>query len=266
MKHLTWLFSLLMLAAGFLAAETVRLAPGENSVTVVSSNATETVLKFTVSHFDKTPVQIGSGTWHHVWLPREGITQERGEPRLPVFNRSLIIPDRGLMRLQLLDVEYQDLALAVAPSKGVITRDQDPDSIPYSFGPAYKEDAFFPERLAGLSDPYILRDFRGQTVQTVPFAYNPVSKTLRVFTSYTIRIYSDGLDNRNAYSGQRGTVSRAFAPVYENHFVNWQQYRYTPVSDSYGKLLVVCHTNYLTAIQPYVNWKKQKGIETDLVE
>jgi hypothetical protein len=48
--------------------------------------------------------------------------------------------------------------------------------------------------------------------------------------------------------------------------VNWQSYRYTPVSDSFGKLLVICHTNFLTQIAPYVNWKKQKGIQTELVE
>ena len=260
-------FLLLLLAVpGLLTAEAVRLFPGDNSVTVISNTNAETVLKFTVTCFVKDPVTIGTETWYHVWLPREGVSLSRGDPQLPVFNRSIIIPDHSLLRLQILDAEYQDLELPVAPSKGVITRDQDPTTVPYSFGAAYKKDAFFPDSLASLSDPYILRDFRGLTVQTMPFAYNPVSKTLRVFTSYTLRIYTDGLDSRNAFNRQREEISLTFVPVYENHFLNWQSFRYTPVSDNYGKLLVVCHSNFMSAIQPYVNWKRQKGIETELVE
>lgn len=265
MKRIAILLPLLCLTFT-LAATTVRLAPGENGATVISSTANETVLKFTVSHYEQVPIQIGAELWHHVRLPGEGISQNAGEPELPVFNRSIIISDRDLTRLELLDAKYQDIVLPVAPSRGVITRDQDPAGIPYTFGQVYKIDAFFPDRIAELSDPYILRDFRGQTVQTSPFAYNPVSKTLRVFTSYTLRIYTAGPDSRNTYLAPRQQLSRPFTPVYENHFLNWESFRYTSISDSYGKLLVVCPTSLLSAIQPYVNWKKQKGVETALVE
>ncbi len=39
------------------------------------------------------------------------------------------------------------------------------------------------------------------------------------------------------------------------------------MDDSYGKLLVICPTNFLSRIAPYINWKRQKGsIDTELVE
>ncbi|MDZ4121652.1 MAG: C25 family cysteine peptidase, partial [Candidatus Cloacimonadaceae bacterium] len=53
--------------------------------------------------------------------------------------------------------------------------------------------------------------------------------------------------------------------IYENQFANYNTFRYTPVDDSFGKLLVICHSSFMTDILPYVNWKKQRGIETELI-
>jgi len=266
MKSFLLLLSLLLLVTAVFATEIVKLTDADNSVSVLSSTAAETVLEYSISHFERIPVTIGGSLWYQIRLPKEGITQELGEPELPVFNRSIIIPDNALMCLQVYDIQYQDLELPVAPSRGIITRDQDPDLIPYTFGDIYKSGGFHPSDIAELSDPYILRDWRGITVRTIPFAYSPLTKTLRIYTSYKIRVYSDGWDSLNAYSGTRNTISRAFLPIYENHFINWQDFRYVPVDDSFGKLIVVCHTNYMAAILPYVNWKRQKGVETELVE
>lgn len=265
MKRGLLLLIMLALALG-LAAEMVQTGSGENSLNVLSSSETETILQFKINQFEKQQVQIDGNIWYQIRLPQEGITQEKGFPELPVFNRSIVISNSAKMKLELFDVQYQDFDLKVAPSKGVITRDVDPASVPYSFDNIYLSGEFYPEQMAELSMPYILRDFRGITIKTTPFAYNPEKHTLRVYTNYKIRVYADGSDTQNIMLGSKTAASRDFLPIYENHFVNWQSYRYTPVSDSFGKLLVICHTNFLTQIAPYVNWKKQKGIQTELVE
>jgi agmatine/peptidylarginine deiminase len=266
MKQIYILLVIIALAGATLAAETVRLGSEQNSVSVISSNAGETVIHYRVSEFEQIPVQIDGRTYHQIRLPKEGFTQDKGFPELPVLNRSILIPAATLMKIDVTEVEYQDVQLQVAPSRGIITRDQDPGRIPYVFDGVYQTDAFYPGTLAGLSESYILRDFRGITVKTVPFAYNPRTGVLRVFTSYRIRVYADGVDGRNVISADPETISRAFQPIYENHFLNWNAYRYIPVDDSYGKLLVISHSNYMSAILPYVNWKKQKGIDTELIE
>ncbi|MDP3115450.1 MAG: C25 family cysteine peptidase [Candidatus Cloacimonadaceae bacterium] len=266
MKQLILTLAILcMLAHGF-AVGSVKLSDTNNSINVVSSGENETILQYRISHFDRERVTIGGKEWFHINLPGEGISQDKGFPQLPVFNRSIIIGNSALMKLDVYDVEYTDIEMPIAPSKGVITRDIDPATVPYTFGKVYSGEEFYPAKIASLSEPYIMRDFRGITVQTAPFAYNPQTRTLRVFTSYKIRVFADGIDMLNTLSTARTSISRAFLPIYENHFINYQSYRYVPVNDSFGKLLVVCHLNFLTQIAPYVNWKKQKGIETELVE
>ncbi|NLN85533.1 MAG: hypothetical protein GX135_05465, partial [Candidatus Cloacimonetes bacterium] len=260
------LMTILMLSIFALTAQVITTGSGTNSVTVLSSSDSETVLQYQIGRFEQTPVNISGQEWFHVTLSKEGITQEKGFPQLPVFNRSIIIDDTSLMKLEVFDLKYQDYQIPVAPSKGVLTRDINPSTVPYSFGDSYEKDDFWPRDLAQLSQPYILRDYRGITVQTSPFAYNPVTQTLRVYTSYKVKVYSAGTDNVNIITRNRDGISRDFVSIYENQFLNWDSHRYTPVNDSFGKLLVICHSNFMTTIQPYVNWKIQKGVPTELVE
>ena len=39
--------------------------------------------------------------------------------------------------------------------------------------------------------PYIQRDVRGQTINFIPFAFNPVKKTLKVYNKIRIKINFD---------------------------------------------------------------------------
>ena len=248
------------------STETVVVGAGDNSLSILSSTNSETILQYRISSFEKEAVQIDGDQWFHIRLPQEGITQDKGMPQLPVFNRSIIIDNNARVKMEVYDIEYQDIRLAIAPSKGVITRNVDPKTVPYTFDAIYMSGDFYPKAMAELSEPYILRDFRGITIKTTPFAYNPATQTLRVYTAFKTRVYNDGMDTVNILNTNRDAISRDYAPIYENHFVNWNNYRYTPLSDAFGKMLVICHTNYMSTILPYINWKKQKGIETELVQ
>ena len=262
----TILFLIIAFSLTIIMAETITLGNGQNGISVLSSTENETILEYTIGKFETLAVQIDNMTWHNVYLPGEGILENKGYPQLPVFNRSIIINDRSLMKIEILDVEYQDFELAVAPSKGIIYRNVNPNTVPYVFDSIYQKDKFYPANLGELSDPYILRDYRGITIKTYPFAYNAFTKTLRVYTHYKIRIYAEGEDNRNTISVPRNSITVDFIPIYAHHFLNWEQHRYTPVNDTFGKMLVICHGNFLSEMTNFVNWKNQKGIPTELIE
>ena len=262
----TILFLIIAFSLTIIMAETITLGNGKNGISVLSSTENETILEYTIGKFETLAVQIDNMTWHNVYLPGEGILENKGYPQLPVFNRSIIVNDRSLMKIEILDVEYQDFELPVAPSKGIIYRNVNPNTVPYVFDSIYQKDKFYPANLGELSDPYILRDYRGITIKTYPFAYNAFTKTLRVYTHYKIRIYAEGEDNRNTISVPRNSITVDFIPIYAHHFLNWEQHRYTPVNDTFGKMLVICHGNFLSEMTNFVNWKNQKGIPTELIE
>lgn len=107
-----------------------------------------------------------------------------------------------------------------------------------------------------------MRDYRGIVVRTVPFAYNPVTRTLRAYTSFKVRVYAEGLDTVNVLTRSREAISREFMGVYENHFLNWDDSRYTSVSDTFGKILIIYYDAYEDATAPFMAWKRQKGVPT----
>lgn len=266
MKRNLLLLLLIVMSLSIFGTQSLQLGSTPNGFRVIASTETETHIQYNIGSFENRTVIINGETYQHISLGNEGISQEKGYPELPVFNRSIIIPASALMQIDVYDIEYRDIDMKVAPSKGVITRDQNPEKVPYTFGTAYAQNLFYPAAIATLSEPYIMRDYRGITIRTNPFAYNPAAGILRVYTSFKVRVFASGSDSTNILNGQRASIERAFLPIYQNHFINYEAYRYTPVNDSYGKLLVICHTNYMTQILPYVNWKRQKGIETELIQ
>ena len=265
MKIRIWLCLLTLMSVVSVFAELMQVTPLENSVRVVSSSQAETVLQYTIGKINSSPVRIEGEIYHLLSLPTEGISQVKGYPMLPVMNRSLIIPATAGMSLEITDLQYTELPMLIAPSKGVIARDTDPARLPWEFGESYLSDSFYPAAIASLSEPYILRDFRGITIQTSPVAYNHRSQTIRIYTSFRLRVFASGSDSRNQLTRPVRSLNQSFLPVYENHFLNYYSQRYVPVDESFGKLLVISSANFLTDVNNYVNWKRQKGISTELV-
>ncbi|MFO8144576.1 MAG: C25 family cysteine peptidase [Candidatus Syntrophosphaera sp.] len=256
------LIPLLLALLPLFAAETVQIGNGVNSAEVISSTASETVVQFNLGEYEKTKVEIDGEEWFQVSLRKEGKLLEAGFPELPVMNRSIIIDDQALMKLEVYDLEFEEIELPIAPSKGDLTRNIDPATVPYTFDRMYERDEFYPDQVATLSEPYIMRDYRGIVVKTAPFAYNPVTRTLRIYTSYKVRVYAEGMDTVNVLTRSRDEISREFMGIYENHFLNWDDSRYTSVSDSFGKLLIIYYDAFEDAITPYFEWKRQKGVPT----
>ncbi len=266
MKHNLLCVLFMIFIASELGAELIQVGESSNTLELAYPNATETLLEYHFGQFQRSAVQLDGNSFYKLRIDGEGILQERGKPELPVYNRSIIIPNSTTMHIEITEVEYTDLPMRIVPSKGIITRDIDPETIAYEFGDVYNQDAFYPEQLATLSEPYVLRDLRGITIRCNPLAYNPVTATLRVYTSFKVRVYALGTDAVNVVTTESAMLSRDFMPIYERHFVNWQMERYSPVSDAFGKLLVICHSSFINQIAPYVNWKRQKGITTELID
>ena len=70
----------------------------------------------------------------------------------------MIIPDNFSSSITILESNYIEIEnINAIPSKGNITRNIDINSIPYIKGEMYNQNSFFPENIAELHDPYILR-------------------------------------------------------------------------------------------------------------
>ena len=242
--------------------------PSTIQTTLVASSESQITVNLQVPGFYAFEVTTPRGEANIISVPRTVSTAAAGEPNLPMIAVPAIIGDRQHYNIRVVDAQYADYPMEVAPSKGDFPRTINPDDVPYTYGEAYSADAFFPAQNVGLYEPYILRDFRGQNMVVYPFAYNPVTRTLRVYYNMTVKMYADGQQGENTLSRRSNTVKMdaEFGALYDNHFINYHESlnRYTPVDET-GELLIICHDAFMSAMQPFVNWKKQIGRPTTMV-
>ena len=195
---------------------------------------------------------------------------EEGAPDLPLFAIPLLIDDEAKMEVRIDDSQYKDFEnIEIAPSKGNLSREVDPASVPFCYGKAYSQNAFYPASQALLDKPYIIRDYRGQNIIVYPFAYNPVTKTLRVYTHLVLTMSQTKEKGSNPKLGRKkgqAHLSPESEAMYAHRFVNYRDKaaKYSFVTDE-GSLLVICPDRFLDAMQPFVDWKNMSGRPTTMV-
>ena len=244
-------------------------SPVGPEVTLVSSSEQQVVVDFTLGGFNLTRVNTPNGIQQVVSVPKMASMLEAGAPDLPHFPVPAIIGDMAEMQVSVTKSDYTDFEnVEIAPSKGNFSRQINPDDVPYTYGAMYSQNAFFPAAQAYLEAPYIIRDFRGQDIMVRPFAYNPVTKTLRVYHHLTLTMnkVSDNGVNQKVARRAASKMSKEMKAAYEHRFINYKETaaKYTFIED-FGEMLIICPQQYMEAMQPYVDWKNQSGRPTTMV-
>ena len=274
------ILTLVLLAICGLTFAQLQIAPQWNRVLsdspetfrtqLISSSENSIKVNVQVPGFYTTNVTTPRGEAKVITMPKAVSTAKAGEPELPMTGIPAIIGDRSRMNIRVIDAQYMDFeGIEVAPSKGDFPRTIDPADVPYTYGECYSQDAFFPSRNVGLYEPYIIRDLRGQNMVIYPYAYNPVTKTLRVYYNMTVEMYKVDYNGSNIIENRRSNTIKLdpdFKSVYQRHFINYQaaMNRYTAL-DEEGDLLIICYDNFISSMTDFVNWKKTRGVNTTIV-
>ncbi len=240
----------------------------ETPVFLLSDKPGETILRIDVPRYHLLEVETPDGIAMVATIPGGTPLLVAGAPDLPKLSANLRIPAQGSMAFEVLEARFTERRQTdIAPSKGNIMRHTNPETIPYRSGEAYQQDAFFPGPLAALQKPFILGNTRGQSIWIQPVQYNPVQRTLRVYTSITLRVYrteTPGLNElpENGGKGHRPDQSGLLDNIFLNRQATAGLKQLVPEPE---KMLVIAPTAMEQVLQPLIDWKRQSGIHTTLV-
>jgi hypothetical protein len=265
MKRLFLIITLLAMFGFTLFAGQVNVSSYQNEVRLVTSSPDHTVLQMTLGQFGSEELQIKGETWYDLSLKNEGLTLDAGYPQVPILARSIIIPNAARMTVRTIASEYVELPMPVAPSKGNLTRNIDPASIPFGFADYYQGHDAWPAETSYLTEPFIIRDYRGITVRFQPFVYYPDTRVLRVYTKLQVAVDNVGTDYTNSFMTPRSSYAAEFSGIYESMFLNFADAKY-PLLAEQGRILVIKHSMFDATIQPWVDWKRQNGYQVDIVD
>jgi hypothetical protein len=237
-------------------------------VLLISSNVESSQIRFNVNGYFLSEVETPKGKAFIVSVGEGTPLLMAGAPDLPKLTASVIIPDLAHMTVKVISSDYSEYHdLLIAPSKGNFSREIDPATVPFHYGRTYNQNEFYPSTLAALQDPYILRDYRGQTVVICPFQYNPITRTLRVYHSITVevkRVNNSGI-NPLIRDGKITTVDAEFNKIYDRHFINLASTRYEPLEDQ-GNMLIIAYGDFVDEMEPFVEWKRMTGMATEIMD
>jgi len=218
-----------------------------------------------VPGFEMSTLDIDGRSHTRLALPDHVWHMERGYPELPYITQSIAVAGEGTPSLRVLDSEWNEIAVdPVVPSKGHLTRDLDPDEIPYSFAALYSEGGVYPQATTELSEPFIVRDRRGVVVRVNAFRYDADRGVLLVLRSMRLEVVTSGLGGLNAKRETATAVDPQFDRIYRQLFANYGADKYVTVGVD-GPMLVVTADAYQGAVTPFVEWKQQKGLPVELI-
>ncbi|GAB4340839.1 MAG: hypothetical protein Kow0037_27000 [Calditrichia bacterium] len=218
-------------------------------------------MELTVGDFQVETVEKDGQLYSSIRYNHLVRTNQKGFAELPYMSRAVMLPPDKNVDLVVEEGAFQDIRLSypLLPSRGVIYRSQDPETIPFTIDPASLKDAWYPGEIAMLSEPFIIRDVRGLKVIFQPFQYNAVQKVLRVYKSVKVVLRENQQTPVNPLWHRADRIIPEAAAVYRTIFVNYDKSRDPLPLGEQGEILVITTARDEAAIEPYIQWKKEKG-------
>jgi gingipain R len=238
-------------------------------VEIISNTNSECAIQVDVPKVNFEEQIINGQTFTKIKAAKATAFNEKAEPEVLRFTIPLSIARQNDATYSIADaqfIEYNNINLI--SSKGHFLRTQSPSDFPFTFNEdIYASNEWYPTNLFSTSKPYIFRQTRGQNIHLNFTQYNPSTKTLRVYTSLKITAKYNLPATENTLTQSLDAEPEIVQALYKNKYVNYDNGNpnYYTALPQQGDMLVICPNEYLSIIQPYVDWKNEKGIRTKLV-
>ncbi|MCL2435845.1 MAG: C25 family cysteine peptidase, partial [Lentimicrobiaceae bacterium] len=198
-----------------------------------------------------------------------------GTPQLPVFRKMIQVPVGATPKVIVKNFTTTEYSLEeygahrIFPRQPDIRKDWDINDIPFIYDEkAYSIDDFTQSAIAEVN---ILGTMRGVIIGVVdvhPVQYNPVTQTILVHNDIEVEVVFENANRQKTEELLVGTYSPYFKDIYKvlfNSGVTRDLYDDRP--DLYNTpvhMLVIAHRMFEATLQPWIEWKTQKGFIMDV--
>lgn len=263
------LFVLLtVLVAGPAAAAWVSLTgdgPGPALVRTTALGADRVRVVVELAGYDRREVEVGGVAHVDLWIPGAPVLLEAGAPELPFLPVNLALPEEGTPTVTVVEASWREMpTLDPSPSRGNILRDVDPAGVPLVRGSAYAAGGVHPAAAVTTGRPYLVRGRRGVGLRVFPLRWDADRGVLLVLERLELEIFTAGAGGENARTGPVPPDQAGFAEAWSRRFANTvpDKYRTLPTG---GRLLLVHADGFADAVQPFAQWKRERGLEVEVV-
>ena len=276
MKKLSLLLVLVM-GTMFAMAQNGRIdLRQETKAEITQSDFNSLRATFSYGSIESIEISTERGAFSEIAIEGTYASGEMGSPELPASHQLLAVPFGATPRVSVINYTTTDYRLSdygigtILPHQPSIRKDQNPDEVEF----VYNAQAYQTRSLATAPEATIevqgtMRGIRIGSLVINPVSYNPASNTLRVFNNIEVEVSFDGADRAETERMLLSTYSPYFDIVYK------QMFNYRQIMDVYDDhpdlmaypvhMIVITPQDYISALQPWINWKIQKGFDVNVV-
>lgn len=222
------------------------------------------VISENISTIELTEIETKEGFYNQMLSEGMSKTFDAGKPDLPVINRLIQIPYNSDAKVRVISydeeiVELKDYNLTelIIPAQPSVAKNKDIKDEPFIKDNAvYKKNDFFKNDLIKFEDKGYLRDKHLGYIEISPFAYNPVTNTLKVINNIEIEVLFIPKSNISAKSTDN-LKSSYFESIALNTINEPEDSK--AIITGPVKYVIVSDPMFKEALQPFIEWKTLKG-------
>lgn len=185
---------------------------------------------------------------------------EKGMPEILYRQANLLVDANTEYGVEIVESDFREFKLRhpYLPSRGVITRSEDPNKVPYTI----REDVrgAYPENIVEGAEAFFIRNVSGYNFR---FAANQVDQAAREAKVYTKLVFKLVPQGQRAEVTEMTRESRQIEPemagAVQAMFLNAETTRWNYELADKGQLLVIYTSRDAAAIKPYIAHKKAAG-------
>ena len=276
MKKLSLLI-VLALSTMFALAQNGRIdLRSTSSAEITHSDFSSLRATFSYGSIESINVNTERGLFSDITIEGTYPSGEIGTPQLPATHQLLAVPFGATPSVDIISYSTTDYRLSdygintLMPHQPSVRKDQRPEDVEFVYNAAaYQTRSLATAPQASIEVQGTLRGIQVGSLVINPVSYNPISNTLRVFNDIEVEVRFNGADRAETERMLLSTYSPYFDIVYK------QMFNYRQIMDVYDDhpdlmaypvhMIVITPENYISALQPWLDWKTQKGFYINVV-
>ena len=247
-----------------------------SSAEITHSDFSSLRATFNYGSIESIEVATERGTFSEIAIEGTYASGEIGTPQLPASHQLLAVPFGATPSVNVINYSTTDYSLddyginTILPHQPSVRKDQRPEDVEFVYNAAaYQSRSLATAPQASIELQGTLRGVQVGSLVINPVSYNAATNTLRVFNNIEVEVRFDGADRAETERMLLNTYSPYFDIVYKQFF-NYRQimdvYDDHPDLMAYPvNMIVVAPEDYISTLQPWLNWKTQKGFYVNVV-
>jgi len=235
------------------------------NISVLSDSNISTTINIALVGFQINKKTIDGVEYDQIDLLTDSNTNIIGSPNLPVIPSLIAVPNKASVSVEVIETGevtiYENINLLPVrkswiDGKTPTTYEKDSN--------VYSQNKAFPSTQVKMDKPAIFRDYRIVRLAVSPMQYNPVTKQLKVTTSFKVRLnYTEDGEAINPRTQIKKSISPSFDKLYKASILNYA-YHKRSISDTHisnDLMLCIVPDALYNSFLPYADWKKRTGVD-----